>query len=283
MTCEPNKPTFLCIGVQKGGTSWLFQVLREHPDIWLGPFKECQFFNSLFLVRDRRWTSAHVTSSVERALRGHVESGKSDGLDLSYVNYLSRIADPEFMFTEDWYRYIFSRGRSAVKGDISPSYCSLPPEGIDYVLRLLGPAPIIYIVRDPLERALSQLRMNLSRRGTELPAKGAALERLVLDENIRNRGDYQTNITNWLARYPNDRMLFIPYKDISADPLRVLRKIEQHIGVRALPSYERAGARVFEGEKIELPESATALMREAVAPQYDFLRATFDTEFVARL
>ena len=44
-----NTPDFLCIGAQKGGTTWLFEVLSENREIWLGPFKEAQYFNSLFV------------------------------------------------------------------------------------------------------------------------------------------------------------------------------------------------------------------------------------------
>jgi hypothetical protein len=284
MAREPiNKPGFLCIGAQKAGTSWLFRVLREHPDVWLGPFKEYQFFNSLFCIRDTNWTQGHVLKAVERALRSHVEGGKSAKVDLTYVSYLSGIADPDAMFTEDWYRRIFSRGGNALKGDISPAYSSLPPEGIDYVLRFLGSVPIVYLVRDPLQRALSQLRMVLSRQGISEPADGVDWERFALDPNIRDRGDYQRNITNWVSRYPRESILFVPYQDIAAQPISVLRQIEQHIGVGELPNYESASQRVFEGEKIEIPEHATGLLREVVAPQYDFLKSTFDKEFVARL
>jgi len=42
MTVDPN---FLIIGVQKCGTSWLSQMLRQHPDIFAPPKKELHFFN----------------------------------------------------------------------------------------------------------------------------------------------------------------------------------------------------------------------------------------------
>ena len=38
------KPTFLCIGVQKGGTCSLGKVLAEHPDIYIKP-DERHFFD----------------------------------------------------------------------------------------------------------------------------------------------------------------------------------------------------------------------------------------------
>lgn len=38
------KPNFLCIGTFRAGTSWLFQVLKKHPEIFLPEEKELMFF-----------------------------------------------------------------------------------------------------------------------------------------------------------------------------------------------------------------------------------------------
>lgn len=277
-----NKPDFLCIGAQKGGTTWLFEVLSENKEIWLGPFKETQYFNSLFVKEDLKWTPWHVRTGVQGAIRYHVNSS-GDKLDTVYINYLTRIADEDVMFTEPWYRHIYSRGGRAKKGDISPAYCSIPPEGIDYVLRQFGPLPIIYMVRDPLSRAISQMRMNIDRNNIPLPSAKGEWERLVRDPEIRFRGDYKTDIANWLARYPNEQILFIPHKDIASDPAGVLRRVEQHIGVSTFPNYSKARNRVFEGKKIPLPSFVLEMMQDEVKSQYDFIKTVFDKEFIERL
>lgn len=38
-------PDFLCIGAQKAGTTWLYENLRLHPDIYLTPRKELHYFD----------------------------------------------------------------------------------------------------------------------------------------------------------------------------------------------------------------------------------------------
>lgn len=40
-----HQPDFLGIGVQKGGTTWLYENLRRHPDVFLPHKKELHFFN----------------------------------------------------------------------------------------------------------------------------------------------------------------------------------------------------------------------------------------------
>ncbi|HEY3799679.1 MAG TPA: sulfotransferase [Caulobacteraceae bacterium] len=276
-----NKPTFLCIGAQKAGTSWLYQVLREHKEIWLGPFKEYQYFNSLFVKQHTAWTRWHIKVSAERAVRQYIT--QPNKIDFTYLSYLTQIANEQLMFTEDWYSHIFSRGGLAVKGDVTPEYCTIPQEGIDYVLRLLGAVPIIYLIRDPLDRALSQLKMNVSRKGIVQPSTESEWEPIVNDWDINNRGDYKTNVTNWLARYPNDRLLFIPYRDIASDPIKVLRQVESHVGVSENAAYSKADARIFEGEKIDLPRFVVDMMQDRVNSQYEFLKTEFGDEFLSRV
>src|SRR5436190_21080882 len=47
------QPDFLCVGAQKGGTSWLYQQLAAHPDFWMPPIKELHYFDKLSRVKER--------------------------------------------------------------------------------------------------------------------------------------------------------------------------------------------------------------------------------------
>lgn len=39
------KPNFLYIGTSKAGSSWIYEILREHPEIYVPPAKDIQFFD----------------------------------------------------------------------------------------------------------------------------------------------------------------------------------------------------------------------------------------------
>ncbi len=41
----PVYPNFLYIGAEKAGSSWIFEILREHPDVYVPPAKDIQFFD----------------------------------------------------------------------------------------------------------------------------------------------------------------------------------------------------------------------------------------------
>ena len=43
---KKNLPTFLGIGAQKAGTTWLYKKLVQHPEIWIPPKKELHFFDN---------------------------------------------------------------------------------------------------------------------------------------------------------------------------------------------------------------------------------------------
>ncbi|MGD1948605.1 MAG: hypothetical protein ACFB14_03045 [Leptolyngbyaceae cyanobacterium] len=36
---------FLGIGAQKAGTTWLWSILKTHPDVWIPPKKELHYFD----------------------------------------------------------------------------------------------------------------------------------------------------------------------------------------------------------------------------------------------
>jgi len=38
-------PTFICVGAQRAGTTWLYHCLKEHPEIYMPAHKELRFFN----------------------------------------------------------------------------------------------------------------------------------------------------------------------------------------------------------------------------------------------
>jgi len=278
-----HKPDFLCVGAQKAGTTWLYHVLRENPDVWLGPFKEIQFFNALFVKSDAKWVGWHIKTSIQNAIRYSVNATRGNDFDLAYFRYLLRIADESTMFTEDWYSHIFSRGGDKVKGDISPAYCSLPAEGVDYVLRTQGAIPIIFLVRDPVDRALSQLRMNISRTRTGPPTTRPQWEALAANPEIAARSDYRQAIGNWLSRYPEHKLLFIPYGDIGKTPIEVLRQVERHIGADPSATYAKATERVYEGTKLELPPYVIEMIEQKFRPQSDYLEQTLGKAFASRV
>ena len=45
-TAHLTLPDFLCIGFRKSGTTWLYENLHFHPDIYLPPYKNVRYFSN---------------------------------------------------------------------------------------------------------------------------------------------------------------------------------------------------------------------------------------------
>ncbi len=268
-------PNFLCIGAQKAGTSWLFAQLQSHPDVWMPPVKELQFFNHLFVPQNRNWTAWHIQQSVARTLAWHVRN--HDMPDLSFVRYLADLGTRE-LFTERWYEAAFDRPAAHGKllGDITPEYSTIPEAGLRYLRGYLGAVKIIYLVRAPRERALSQLRMNVSRRD-QRPSEAVWTE-MAGQWDIANRGDYRTYVPRWKAAFAAGDILFLPYGRIGRDPVGLMRDVEEFLGLSP-HDYPRAEERVHRTRKLGVPDAAAARIDEAVAGQAEFLRAEFGADF----
>ena len=68
------------------------------------------------------------------------------------------------MFHNQWYKRIFAPAPPGAKPmDFTPEYSTLPEGGVTYVADFLPKARILYLIRHPVDRAVSQLRMNLRR------------------------------------------------------------------------------------------------------------------------
>ncbi|MFD1795056.1 hypothetical protein FQV27_14730 [Paracoccus aurantiacus] len=277
---KPRKPRVLCIGAQKAGTSWLHEQLNAHPKIWTTPFKEVHYFNARHRPQDRKWLPWHFREAVRATEKRFAARGQE--MPDEMVRYLvDMTAEP--MFTPNWYRRAFAAApRGMLPLDTTPEYSTLPEAGVADVAAFLPRAKFIYLIRDPVSRAISQLRMNLGRRKL-LPKNPEGYLRHIDDPDLADRGDYASFIPRWQAHFGRDRLLILPYGRISTDPEGVMREVEAFLGI-ARHAYPKLGARVHAGRAAPpVPDELPALLRDRFAGQYDFLRERFGPAFVADL
>lgn len=274
---KPLKPQWLGIGAQKAGTSWLHEQLRKHPEIWSPPVKELHYFDHAYVELVRGWTTAHIKKGSGAALEHYMTLTKN--YDWSYVKYLANLASTD-LFTEKWYLRCFDRPQAKGKicGEITPEYCSLPEEGIDYLLGLLPGVRIIYIIRDPIERAASQLRMNIERRSTEI--KEEKLLEMCEETDIEHRGDYATYVPRWKAKVEPKNLLIVPYGRIRTAPMELLRQVEAFIGLKPFNGYD-PGRVVHKTKEVELPASVLRRLEEKFGSQRQFIEREFGAEFAS--
>lgn len=222
-------PHFLCIGAQEAGTTWLYQRLNEHPDVWMPPIKELHYFDHLFVPENRAWTKRRILRSVEQAVRWHVQKEKK--INTYYIEYIVSMIG-NYIFTEDWYRRTFERKAAIYKiiWDITPEYCMISDRGVEYVRKLLDVVKIIYIIREPVDRALSQIRTNFVRWGVSIPSADER-EHFLKEPDIFTRGAYSSYILRWRRAFAERDILFLPFHQLASDPVGFLAAVEKFLGV----------------------------------------------------
>lgn len=270
-------PSFLCIGATKAGTSWLNEQLECHPGVCMPVVKELHYFSAISDPTHREWATKSVAKAFRRELRrARQQSGEPARAMVRHIRGLMALEQ----FSPAWYRACFDRPDHAggVCGEITPAYAELSDAGIETLLALLPQVRIIHLLRHPVSRALSHLRMAAHRR--ETPATEQALLQL-LDDNpaLLSRGEYQTQIPRWQRHIPAERLLIRPFGMVRDTPLQLLQEVERFIGVPAFDAYPVA-EQVNSTRSIEIPAAVVAAVTERVQPTVDFLRQTYGEAFL---
>lgn len=271
-----RKPDIVCIGAQKAGTSWLHQTLATRADIWVPPFKELHFFDHKFIEECRSWTPWHVKKGLRAARERHV-SGPVPRDD-AYLAYLDSLAARPIL-NGIWYKRVFAQADEHQKClDVTPEYSCIPDEGLDFFKRFLPDARLIYIIRNPLERIKSQLRMMAHGKHKGRPTDGEWTALLQMPA-LSTRGVYLNNIPRWDSRFSQDQLLYLPFGQIKKNPLGLLNKIEHHCGLPA-HTYKDADRRVHQTKPLRVPDFVLDHVESRVAPQNRFLEERFGQSFL---
>lgn len=273
---QGRKPDIVCIGSQKSGTSWLHEVLAVRPDVWVPPFKELHFFDHKFIDECRSWAPWHVKKGVKQARQAHLNQNDKPNAD--YLAYLENLKQPPIL-NGTWYKYVFSRAQEHQKClDVTPEYSCLPDVGVDFFKRFLPKAKLIYIIRNPFDRLMSQLRMNAHRRDKP-PINIEEWVTLLDMPAMETRGDYINNVARWDKRFSPDQLLYLPFGRIAKDTINLLREIELHCGLPPY-NYEKADKKIHQTRPFEIPQEIQDELKRRVTPQEDFLQRRFGEEFL---
>lgn len=262
-------PRILCIGAQKAGTSWLYENLRTNPAVWSPPFKELHFFDYKFVDDSKSWARWHVKSSIKKIL-------KTSSITEEQRRYLIALLE-EPILNGNWYKKAFSPAPiDSIGMDATPEYCSVPEVGIRFIKKFLVDPHIIYIIRDPVQRALSQIRMNMYRKKRDFSDQMAWME-AAKEPVVSARGNYKDFIPQWDRVFPD--VLYVPFGAISEDPLCLLRLVESHCGIPEF-RYENAHRQVFSSVKVETPAEVLEYLSAELSSQRYYLEERFGSSFV---
>jgi hypothetical protein len=206
-------PDFLCVGAQKGGTSWLYRQLESHPDFWMPPVKELHYLNSL-----------------NRTKRFHPPRCR-DQRDLRFLESMKSLSSLSYIDLENYGR-LFEHKWSLLSGDISPAYSTLSDEIIQRVVNSFPNLKVVFLARDPVERAWSQLSMGI-RLGMISPFDATDADEVI--RNLLNPGvllrSHPSKIVERWKRYVRPELFRIYFfDDLEKNPAELRRSILSFLG-----------------------------------------------------
>lgn len=182
----------------------------------------------------------------------------------------------------DWYLNLFSDD-THINGDITPAYAMLPKEDIEKIYNLLPNLHLIYLIRNPIERAWSSARMALAR--AEM-ASDEGSDQWFIDHFMSRgslaRGDYENCIKRWRSVFPSNQLLILRYENITENPVLVANAVLNFIGLESLFSEkdeQKLREKVFKGDDIVLRPSLIAVLQDIYRDRIDSLEKYLQEDF----
>jgi hypothetical protein len=222
----PGLPNLVLIGSMKCATTALHQYLSAHPEISMSPTKELNFFNGGERPPHDDEATWWITGQWHRGVA--------------------------------WYASQFD-ARAPVRGESSPAYTSPSfPEVARRMATVIPAARLVYLVRDPVERAVSQYAHH-HRDGTERRPLTAA----VMDPGSQylSRSRYWERLQPFLRHCGPGQVQVIVQERLLRAPAAAMRDVYRHAGADPTWSVGRSLHLVHVGDnRPDVP----AGLREAV-------------------
>ena len=120
----------------------------------------------------------------------------------------------------------------AIAGEITPAYGMLPIETVREIHRHAPRLRLIYLIRNPIERAWSSALMALQRAEMTIDeASDPWFSDHFHSAGSMKRGDYQACLQTWRAVFPDEQLLVLRFEQIVTEPESLLNRCFQHLGV----------------------------------------------------
>lgn len=253
---------FLCIGVQKAGTTWLDRVLRSHRDVWLPCVKELHYYDERFVPFTRAWSSQHRLKHSADIIRWQNESRSPDPRILREARFIGRET-----VDAAWYRELFDMcpaGR--IKGEVTPEYCLAGDEGIE-VMKADNPrAHYFLMLREPVSRDLSHMRMIIGNEGFPPGSPASVYEHRFATWlqwlAHEKRGEYLPILERWTRLVDPDHLHVLFFEHVKVTPDAVVDRVCRVLGLSRDGIQRDVREVVHQGPKFEIPASVKQVIRD---------------------
>jgi len=260
-------PDFICFGLQKAGTQWLYDQMNSCSQVWMAPVKELNYFLG----------DPHKPLNLEMLNAFHRQSEEQQASDPSARGFFSIFSEGKSS-NVDWYRSLFSFKGERVSGDISPFYATADAADVKRIYGACPEAKYIFLVRHPVDRIWSALCMHLRvGRISEVDLGDWPSVKAVISRKGYVKRSYPSQIwKRWTTFVNPDSIRYWFLDDIISDPERIRQEILSFAGIERPQFSLAADYNQKSGkQKVPMPDDVRAGLFETFGPEIEDCAKTF--------
>ena len=265
-----------CVGGQKAGTSWLYDQFAQSPEVNTGQVKERHYFDALWLNDQKTFVDAKVERLSEAAASVQAGFSAKNAKPLRTISRLTQQLAPFSSNKGDHSSYIKAlsegRGDADVLVDFTPAYCGLSADHFQDI-EALGDVRFIYILRDPVARMWSQIRMKFRFDDPDTIAEKCAEHAHMMCDSGQIKKIFRADYARTLAALDGgaSQTEIVFYEHLFEQA--TFDRLAAFAGIESYPI--NADRKVNEGRSTPLPPDVEQKMLHALAPQYEAVMARF--------
>ena len=218
---SPRFPDLLCIGVQRSGTTWLWRNLVRFPSVYAPPYKELTYLNQRTSI-----PSPAVQEQRRSVLQDVLKATREGRLqDPKLVQWFSRFALAR-RNDDAWYTSLFTEASAdALAIDFSPAYARMDAGLVARVAQRMPDVRLILMLRDPIDRAWSQLQLLRSLGKAPAVNSPAEFQRWCQSPDVAANSHYKVILDRWAAVFGAERIFIGFYEEVQQSPLQLLERL----------------------------------------------------------
>ena len=265
-------PDFLCAGMPRSGTGWLFDQLSHHPDFWMPPIKELHYFDTNFPKAEFVVEISRVQKNFDKYSGRRERKLRRPLADRDMAFYQDVLACQGQGINFELYANLFRHKDGQISGDMTPNYCDLDEALVSRIAKAFPRSKILLLVRDPVARFWSRSSMR-SRRSDFTLDKFADSKKLWkhLETRTATSAGKQTEIfALWRRHFPADQVQVSILDDISENPARVRSRILSFLGAdpaKKSGELEADFNRKSKFDKVDMPDEVRKTLVEYFADE----------------
>lgn len=184
---------FMYIGASRAGSTYITEVLRNHPDIAFPLGKPVRYYNR------------------------HIDGGVSIGKPIYEV------------WPNHRYQTEMNKFPSKLKGDVTDGYTQIPFSRVQIIKEKHPDVKILYCIRNPFDIILSHYGLK-GKIDSDVITKDVLEQKLSAENSYwANNIDFAGNIRRWQDVFGDNFMVF-KFEDLVSDPVNQFKQICNHIG-----------------------------------------------------